>query len=85
MSRLLIILVLVLVGMLGASFYLRWFGVASATSDVKSAVTFTVDTDRIRADEKKLEGAVHDLGHQATVKAATPTDQNKDQASPPRN
>jgi len=85
MSRLLVILVLILVGMLGLSFYMRWFGVESASVDGKSNITFTVDTDRIQADEKRAVGAVHDLGHSATTKAPEPTEQNKDQASPPRN
>ncbi len=85
MSRLLVVLVLILVGMLGLGFYLRWFGVESQTADGKSNVTFTVDTNRIRADEKRAVGAVKDLGHRATGEAATPTEQNKDQASPPRN
>jgi hypothetical protein len=85
MSRLLVILVVILVGVLGLGFYLRWFGVESASADGKSNVTITVDTDRIRADEKRAVGAVHDLGHPATTKAAQPTEQNKDQSSPPRN
>jgi hypothetical protein len=85
MSRLLIILVLVLVGALGLGFYLRWFGVESETVGGKSNVTFTVDTDRIRADEKRAVGAVKDLGQRATGDATPPTEKSKDPAAPPRN
>jgi hypothetical protein len=85
MSRLLIVLVLILVGALGVGFYMKWFGVESASADGKSNVTFTVDTNRIRADEKRAVGAVQDLGRQATTKAPAPTEQTKDQALPPRN
>ena len=85
MSRLLVVLVLILVGVLGLGFYLRWFGVESQSADGKSNVTFTVDTDRMRADEKRAVGAVKDLGHSTTTKAQPPSEQNKDQASPPRN
>ena len=74
MTRLLVVLVLILVGTLGLGLYMRWFGVESASADGKSNVTFTVDTDRIRADEKRAVGAVRDLGHQATPKATEPTE-----------
>lgn len=84
MSRLLVVLLVILVGALGLGLYMRWFGVESASADGKSKVTFTVDTDRITADEKKVVGAVHDLGHQAATKVSAPTEQNKDEASPPR-
>jgi hypothetical protein len=85
MSRLVIVLVLILVGALGVGFYMKRFGVESASAGGKSNVTFTVDTDRIRADEKRAVGAVQDLGRQATTKASSPTEQTKDQALPPRN
>jgi len=75
MSRLLVVLVLILAGVLGLGFYLRWFGVESQTADGKSNVTFTVDTDRMRADEKRAVGAVKDLGHPSTTKATPPTEQ----------
>jgi hypothetical protein len=51
MSRLLIVLVVILVGVLGLGLYLRWFGVAPESADGKAHVTFIVDPDRIQHDE----------------------------------
>jgi len=85
MKSLLIVLVLLVAGVLGLGFYLRWFHVASDSGDGKGNITLTVDTDKIQEDKVKAMEKVHDLGHQAKDKAAGPTEKGKDKpAQPPQ-
>ena len=83
MNRLLLVLVVVVAGVLGAGFYLRWFHVGSESAGGESTITFTVDKDKIRNDETKVMEKVHDLGHQVKDKVAGPTEKSKDATAPP--
>jgi len=75
MKNVLIVSGLVLALVVGLGFYKGWFHFASDSGGGKSNVTFTVDTDWIRADEKRAVGAVKDPGHPSTTKATPPTEQ----------
>jgi hypothetical protein len=63
------VIVLLLVGTVCFGFYRGWFGVSSENADHKSTVTFSVDQDKLQADEEAAKKKVHDLGHK--VKEAT--------------
>jgi hypothetical protein len=72
MSRLLVVLVLVLAGVLGLGIYMRWFHVSTESAGGTSNVTFSVDKEKIQEDEKKLAEKVHNLGSQSKDKAPGP-------------
>jgi len=72
MSRLLLVLVLVLAGVLGLGIYMRWFHVSTENAGGTSNVTFSVDKEKIQEDEKKLAEKVHNLGGQSKDKAVGP-------------
>jgi hypothetical protein len=55
MKRFLVLLVLVLIGGVGFGFYRGWFQLSTNSADHKANVTLTVDQDKIRADEQKLQ------------------------------
>ena len=65
MNRILGVVVLVLVAVGVTGYYLGWFGVGSERTDGKDRVTFTVDEDKIKQDEKKAKEKLQDLGRQA--------------------
>ena len=73
MKRLLFVLVLVGVGLIGLSFYLRWFRIGSDNADGKSNVTLSVDKDKFQEDRKTAVAKVKELGHQIKDKVAGPS------------
>ena len=89
MNRFLIVLILIVAGVIGVSFYMKWVYVASDGSDDKVHINITVDKDKIQEDEKKTLEKVQDLGHQVKDKDAVPAGKPKDQTTPavepPRN
>ena len=70
MKRLFVGLMILLVGVVGFGFYEGWFVVSADDSGHKTNVTITVDQDKIRTDEKKLEG----IGQGLKKKTVGPTD-----------
>ncbi len=57
---LIIVVLLVGVGCLG--FYLGWFHLGTESSDGKTHVTFTVDQEKIKADESAAVDKVQSVG-----------------------
>jgi hypothetical protein len=64
---------------IGFGFYERWFVVSTGDSGHEASVTITVDQDKIRADEKKVEG----LGHALEKKAAGRSDEAQEPSRQP--
>ena len=57
MKRMLVGITILLAGVVGYGFYKGWFVVSAGESGHEADVTLTVDRDKVRADEKKLEDA----------------------------
>jgi len=55
MKRFLVVLIVVLAGGIGFGFYRGWFQLSTDSADHKANVTLSVDKDKIRADEQKLQ------------------------------
>jgi hypothetical protein len=70
MKNLLVAIVVILAVVGGIGFYRGWFQVSTAGGDNKSNLTFTVDQDKLRDDEKKLK----DVGHRGSAPADKPAD-----------
>jgi hypothetical protein len=77
MKGLLIIFVLVVAGVVGLGFYLRWFSIGSDGGDGKGHITLSVDQNKIKEDEKKAEDRLRGIGKAKDV------DADPAQASPP--
>lgn len=56
MKNLLVIIALVLAGVAAFGFYRDWFQVSTADAGHKPTVTFSVDRDKMRDDERTLKG-----------------------------
>jgi hypothetical protein len=65
MSRLMIVLVLLVAGVVGLGFYRGWFSVTSDSTDAKSNITLTMDQDKIQEDTKSATDSVQGLGQEA--------------------
>jgi plastocyanin domain-containing protein len=76
MSRLLVVIVLLVAGVVGLGFYQGWFRLSR---DEETNVTITVDKEKIQEDKEKVQG----LGHKGKEKTAAPTDKAKDVGSGP--
>ncbi len=72
MKPLLFVLALVVLGVVGLGFYLKWFHVGSDNADGKSSVTLSVDTDKAQKDGKAAVANVQDVGRHAKDKVAGP-------------
>jgi hypothetical protein len=63
MARFLGVLVIIVAVVVGLGLYLGWFQFGSDTTEGKTHVTFTVDQEKIKADEKraleKIRGTVN--------------------------
>lgn len=77
MSRLLFVLFLVVACGVGLGFYRGWFGVTSDSDDGKSHLTFTVDNDKVKEDEKNALKKMHDLGQKVKDKTTVPAENGK--------
>lgn len=74
MTRVLFVLVLLVAGFVGLSYYLGWFHLVSGNEDGNPHITVTMDKDKIKADEKK----VLDVVHPGPAKAPAPTEKSPD-------
>jgi len=75
MKRLLMILI-VLAGCVAAlGFYRGWFEVTTGGSGSQHGVTFTVDENKIKADEKKAREQLPTIGHSKSDRPTTPAEQ----------
>jgi hypothetical protein len=78
MRTLLVVVVLLAVGVAGYGFYRGWFQLSTNNTDQKThetqpSVTFTMDKDKIHADEEKLK----EFGHGAKEKPGDQSDKVK--------
>ncbi len=83
MRNLITVLVLLVAVGVGAGFYLGWFHISTGGSqDGTSRPSITVDHERIKADQDKAKGAVHDLEQKVKEKTAA-TSKEKAEAQNP--
>jgi hypothetical protein len=83
MNRFFVLLILIVAGVLGVGFYLRWFHVGSTSAGGESNITFTVDKDKIHEDEQNVVKKAQGLGHHVKDEVTGPTEKNKDATVPP--
>ena len=77
------VIVLLLVGIAALGFYRGWFHFSTNSAEQKSSATFTVDQDKLHADEGKARDAVEEFGHKAKEKTAVPADKVEQHAGQP--
>jgi len=68
MRTLFVVVVLILVGGAAFGFYRGWFHLSTNSTDQGSSATFTVDKDKIHADEKLGKEEVQGFGQKMTDK-----------------
>ena len=68
MKGLVAVLLVIVVGIAGVGFYQGWFQLSSHSTENKSHVTFSVDQQKIRADEEKVKDKVRELGQKVKEK-----------------
>ena len=68
MKALVLMVVLLLVGIGGLGFYRGWFSFSTTNTDQKPSATFTLDKDKIHADEEKAREEVQGLGQKVKDK-----------------
>jgi len=73
MRAVLVVVVLLAVGVVGFGFYRGWFNLSTNTADQKPSATFTMDKDKIHADEERVK----EFGHGAKEKPGAQTDKAK--------
>lgn len=78
MKQVFLVLVLVAVGVVGLGFYLGWFHIGSNTTDGKSNVTLSVDTNKIEKDKTTAVTKVQDVEHQIHDKVVGPSQGSMD-------
>jgi hypothetical protein len=78
MKRFLCVLVLVGACAVGLGFYLGWFHIGSRSTDGKSKVTFSVDTEKFQEDKKTAEEKIQHLGQRAKDKDGGPKEKSMD-------
>lgn len=71
-----VLVVLLIVVVIAAGFYLGWFHVSSANNGNKSHVTMTVNQAKIRADKNKAISDLHNLKPATTTPAPSTTPDN---------
>ena len=77
------LVVVLLVGIAALGFYRGWFHFSTNSAGQKSSATFTVDQDKLHADEGKARDAVETFGHKAKEKTAVPADKIDQHAGQP--
>lgn len=78
MRFLVIAIVLLLVGIACLGFYRGWFSLSMDNTDQQPSATFTMDKDKIQADEQKAKDKVQGLGQEAEEKFGDRTDKVKE-------
>jgi uncharacterized protein YxeA len=81
MKNLLLVLVLVVAGVIGLGFYLKWFNLSSDNGDGKSHITLTVDEDKVKADETKAKESIQGVGQKAKEKVGASADKPRGEGS----
>ena len=70
--------VVLLIAIVGFGFCRGWFHVSSENEDQKSNVTFSMDKEKINADEQTAKDKVQDLGHKVKEETGKRTGTDKD-------
>jgi hypothetical protein len=78
MKRFLIVVVLIVVAIGGLGYYREWFHIGSDRTNGNDRITFTVDEEKIKEDEKKAKDKADDLSKKAKDAVAKPTEKKKD-------
>ena len=68
MKALLFVVVLLLVGIVGAGFCRGWFRLSIDNTNQQPSATITVDKNKIHEDEQTVKGKVQGLGQEAEGK-----------------
>lgn len=66
MKTLLVVFALLLLGIAGLGLYRGWFTFSMMSTDQKPSATFTVDKDKIHADEERVKERLQGFGNKAT-------------------
>ncbi|MGA2033275.1 MAG: hypothetical protein ABSG68_13535 [Thermoguttaceae bacterium] len=77
MRTLFVVAVVLLVCIAGLGFYRGWFGLSTDNTDHKPSATFTMDKDKIHADEDIARDKVQGLGRKVKEKTGDLTDKVK--------
>jgi hypothetical protein len=83
MKTLFSLFVLLPVGIAALGLYRGWFHLSTSSTDHNSSATFTVDQNKLHADEGKARDAVEAFGHKAKEKTAAPADKVEQHAVQP--
>ena len=70
-------LVIVLVVVLVAGYYLKWFNFSTANQGDKANISLEVDKQKIKADEQKAEQKLKELGQKAKESLPGKSEPNK--------
>jgi hypothetical protein len=65
MKTLVVVVVLLVVGIAGFGFYRGWFRLSTDNADRQPSATFTMDKDKIHADEQIAKDKVQGIGQEA--------------------
>jgi predicted negative regulator of RcsB-dependent stress response len=68
MRGFLTVLVVLAICIVGVGLYRGWFQVSTEKKDEKPTVSFSVDQEKIKADEEKVKEKVQDLGQRGKEK-----------------
>ena len=83
MKALFAVVVLLLAGIVGLGFYRDWFQFSTNSTDHNSSATFTVDQEKLQADEGKARAKVEEFGHKAKEKSGVQADKVEQHARQP--
>ncbi len=72
MRRFLTVVFVLLICVAGLGYYRGWFDVSTAGSGAQRSITFTVDQDKIKADEQRAREQLPKMG------TTTPAEPKKD-------
>ena len=78
MRFLVIVIVLLLVVIASVGFYRGWFSLSMDNTDQQPSATFTMDKDKIQADEQKAKDKLQDIGQDAQENISDRTDKVKE-------
>lgn len=77
MSRFLVVLLLLVIGVVGLGFYLGWFQFSTDHTEQKSNFSITVDKDKIEKDREKATEKVKEAGHTIQEKISSGTEKTE--------
>jgi hypothetical protein len=78
MRGFLTLLVVVALCIIGVGLYRGWFQFSTERKDDKPTVSFSVDEQKLKADEEKAKEKIQDLEHKLRERTSGKTDQPKE-------